>query len=428
MGPENTQALAALAQSQTHFIEKYVAPPKLDLLTNDVQIALRTTPEYARDFASKVIEYFQAYPPTPPADTTYQTSLPSASPSSANAPATKSEFLQSVEAVKITADQFSQTKADELNRFVTQEIEQVRKDIQQVLETQRTLEDSLAQLKRFLDDFIARHPPPSAQPYYPAPPAGGMPPPGPSTPMYPTPPTAAPAPNLTPYEQSLLRMQEQENRFPPSTISPQNLLPTLTLEPAEPDVVKIQTALSPDASPAPGVTPGRPSPIQIITWEKKKKIMVMMDHVCLEGVIRVTARMAPVKGTGIFSSDSTAKFGFQMDAAPGTSLSAQPVQIYYKSNGKLHIKSQVEKAEELKDTDIISFECDMQRRICYVFKNNLPLPIRLIRIPLVIRFFIESEGVGSHVDLLGFSLQPNPTDLSLFQTQNWRTYTVDKMQ
>ena len=59
LGAENISRLATLAGTPSSFYLKYVQSNQAQKLMQDVLALLNTTEDYARDFATRVIQYFQ---------------------------------------------------------------------------------------------------------------------------------------------------------------------------------------------------------------------------------------------------------------------------------------------------------------------------------------------------------------------------------
>ncbi|KAH7821800.1 uncharacterized protein MONOS_10431 [Monocercomonoides exilis] len=430
VGDDNLQRLAQLADTPAAFYQKYVKTKQSELLKQDVQIALNTTPEYASDFATRVIEYFEAHwypqhaselePPKPvlppvPAAISTTPAMSSASqpmtftPSITLSPSSYSSTLQPSVHQVIQPPQIEQTftrqevtamlekakyenqdstarRCNELRDFAVAQITGLKEEIQQIQNTQKMLADSFNQMRKFLEDYMKTQQTPPGQTGYiiGAPPVagghvasaypgsmGGMYG-GPSSSMVPSYPMGMPpaTSGLTPYS------------CEPNLSGAINLLKDSRLE-------------SPFSSPSDIF-------INDMTafFHTLRESTVLLDYICLENVVIVEWKaMLPQTGAAI-------GLGFVMDVM-GTGCAAekgQKIFVEYRSNGILQIRGREERVDPFMTGDVIRIELNMINRTACFFRNNMLIPIKISVIPKVIKLYAVGSGPGARVDVKSLSM------------------------
>ncbi|KAH7817612.1 uncharacterized protein MONOS_7820 [Monocercomonoides exilis] len=436
VGDDNLQRLAQLADTPVAFYQKYVKTKQSELLKQDVQIALNTTPEYASDFATRVIEYFEAHwypqhaseleppkpvlPPVPAAISTTpamssasqpMTFTPSitSSPSSYSPAAqpsgpqviqppqieqtfTRQEVTAMLEKAKYEIQDSTDRKCNELKDFTIAQITGLKEEIQQIQNTQKELADSYNQMRQYLEDYMKTQqsqptptgyiigaPPVAGGPVVSAYPGsvGGMYG-GPSSSMVPSYPMGMPpASGLIPYSCA------------PNLSGASNLLRSARLE-------------SPTSSTSDIF-------INDMTafFHTPRQSTVLLDYICLEDVVIVEWKvMLPQTGAAI-------GLGFVMDVM-GTGYATgndQKIFVEYRSNGILQIRGREERVDPFMTGDVIRIELNMINRTACFFRNNMLIPIKISVIPKVIKLYAVGSGPGGRVDAMSLSMTSNSSNI-----------------
>lgn len=133
---------------------------------------------------------------------------------------------------------------------------------------------------------------------------------------------------------------------------------------------------------------------------------VFLDYIALEDV--VTCVWSP-----ICTPDSHIAFGFLADSTgnPNAQL-GQHQCCEYHNNGVLKIRNHMERVDTFTSSDTIRIELDMQRHTAAFFKNEMFIPVAVVRVPTVLRFYVTITGQNTNVTLQQIAVLRSATPLN----------------
>ncbi|KAA6401720.1 MAG: hypothetical protein EZS28_002748 [Streblomastix strix] len=449
LGEQNLENLKKIANTPPDFIAKYVRPKNIEGLKRDVLDALSTTEEYANDFAQRVTDYFEnRWIPLHPNDLpstvssvlpTYP-SLPTPSePPKTDQPASKIQtrvapyildepvnprVLAHIDQLREEITNIINTKSLENKDYVLAQLTSLQDEVRALHDNEKRLATSFNDMRSFMEEYMKKteerivtlergqglnnqRPGQTGMQYPPQAQYSSQTPVGYSQPMqqpygpvgFNAPPSQQRlpnAPNTTQYpqqgQQQGYQQGYQQQAYPPLSLNIPNIIPADLLQSSQFDIKEkniVQIA---------GKT---------VSWQKKDRASVLLDYIALEGVVSVSWRV-------YLNKDSHIEIGFIMDVLGDGCMTEQGQNIlaYYQNDGVVVIRSRKEKTNEImQNGDIIRVELDVPTRTAQIFRNRVPLPFIIRRIPQVNRLFIRGNGSGLRADLVELRLDNSATQI-----------------
>ncbi|KAK2945604.1 hypothetical protein BLNAU_19459 [Blattamonas nauphoetae] len=388
--PNSITNLTTLATSPQHFHQKYVLSHQTEQLIKDTQIALSCDRDYAKNFAERLITYFQ---------TSY---VPPATTLVAAPPQVTSSVLSPSQPVNITR---SSAHAS------TEDLTSMKNDIKYNADTLTRLVDSFNSLRSCLESFqnstnqklqlLSERVTKLEQL-----------PPKPSTLPPPTPPVAAPS-NLPPPPSSLYG---QPPPPPPGPDRPRGLFgrdpndpPSgQPLQPSYPPPVQYQGPTHKCAiqgmTMSSALNGGTPLTCEnggkVITWalasnsskkQSQRECFFNIPQQNQQGILSLSL-------TPYFKEGDKVEVGVVFTTDPNEAF-AKKNTIVLNNSGKFEVRNHSEKSKPLAAGDVIRIEVDFSATVVCVFVNDLPIPYKIFGFEGAVGFFIIVSSPTVRVEL-----------------------------